>query len=163
MQAGGQPPPVAHLLQMVQVAPGITNKPWHVQGCPATTMPCGEWKHFTTAACSFPLDPTSLFRGQALTLQGRSAQATAALAARRGRNSKQTRYYNYFRIVWHVFYRSKLPFWLCPYCCGPMAAGQQERWPGSHTPCHSMPTLPQQGSLLCWRTRATTAEGGQFS
>ena len=42
----GTATPVTHLLQTVQVAPGITNKPWHAQGCPAIAMPCGEWKHF---------------------------------------------------------------------------------------------------------------------
>lgn len=58
----GTATPVAHLLQRVQVAPGITDKPWHAQGCPAAAMPCREWKHFATAAaamlfstgCHFP-------------------------------------------------------------------------------------------------------------
>lgn len=68
----GTATPVAHLLQRVQVAPGITDKPWHAQGCPAAAMPCREWKHFATAAaaCSFPLDATSLIREQMPTAWG---------------------------------------------------------------------------------------------
>lgn len=34
--------PVAHLLQMVHVTPGIPNKPRHAQDCPATTIPHGS-------------------------------------------------------------------------------------------------------------------------
>lgn len=94
VEARGQPP----LLQMVQVTPGTTNKHRHAQGCPATAMPRGEWKHFATAAAarSFPLDATSLFREQIPRVQGCSARVTAVLAAQRGRNGKQTSYYNYF-------------------------------------------------------------------
>lgn len=35
----GMAVPVAHLLQMVQLTPGIPNKPWHAQDCPATPIP----------------------------------------------------------------------------------------------------------------------------
>lgn len=118
--------PIAHLLQTVQVAPGITNKSWHSQGCPSTTMPHREWKRFATAVegCSSPLDVTSLLREQIPMVWGHSAQGTAVLVAWRGRSGEQTGYYNYFQIVWQVFYQSiKLPFWLCHYCCGSMAAG----------------------------------------
>jgi len=154
----GTATPIAHLLQTVQVAPGITDKPWHAQGCPATVMPCREWKRSATAAaaCSFPLDATSLFGEQMPTAQGHSARATAALAAQRGRNGEQTAYCNHFRIAWQVFYQSiKLPLWLFHYCCGPTAAGECKQHSRSHTPCHSVPTLPQRRSLPCWCTRAT--------
>lgn len=89
---------LAYLLQTAQVAPGITDKPWHAQGCPATTMACREWKHFATAAaaCSFPLGATSLLREQILKARGHSPQATGVLTAQRGRNHQQTDYYNYF-------------------------------------------------------------------
>lgn len=40
--SGGPASPIARLLQKVQVTPGITDKPRHTQGCPATTMPCRE-------------------------------------------------------------------------------------------------------------------------